>query len=93
MHTTSAFTGITARKQMYVARSSSVTSSVLPVPPVIRPVLILSGNAVTALTRLLMSAMDARKPSITVRLHASTAMMPSLQTASTGNPSHHPGPA
>ncbi len=68
MHTTSAFIGITVRKQMYVARSSSVTLSALPVLPVIRLVLILSGNSVTTLTRLLMSAMDVRKPSITVRI-------------------------
>ena len=85
MRRTSAFIGIAARKQMYAAKSSSVASSALLAPPVIRPVLILLGKGVTALTRLLMSAMDVRKLLLIVRLPTSTAMMQSLQNVSTEN--------
>ena len=93
MHTTFVFIGITVRKQMHVERSYSVTSSVLPVPPVIKPVLILLGNGVPALTRLLMSAMDVQKPLITVPSPTNTSMMPFMQTVNTENASHHPEPA
>ena len=78
---------------MHVERSYSVTSSVLPVPPVIKPVLILLGNGVPALTRLLMSAMDVQKPLITVPSPTNTSMMPFMQTVNTENASHHPEPA
>lgn len=45
------------------------------------------------LTRLLMSAMDAPKQSITVRLPTSTVTMQSLQTASIESVCLHPEPA
>ena len=47
-------------------------------------------NSVTVLIRLLTFVMDARKLSIVVPLHTSTATMPSLQNASTRNVCLHP---
>ena len=89
--TTSAFTDITAEKQMYAGKSYSATLSVLPVQPVTKPVPISLKNSVTVLIRLLMSVMDVRKPSIIVPLLISTVTMLSLQTANTRNVCLRPG--
>ena len=78
------------RKTNVCRKSYSATSSVLPVPPVTKPALILSKNSVTVLIRLLMSVMDVRRPSIIVPLPTSTVTMLSLQTASTRNVSLRP---
>ena len=89
--TTSAFTDITAEKQMYAGKSYSATLSVLPVQPVTKPVPISLKNSVTVLIRLLTSVMDVRKPSIIVPSLISTVTMLSLQTANTRNVCLRPG--
>ena len=75
---------------MYAEKSYSATLSVLPVQPATKPAPISLKNSVTVLIRLLTFVMDARKLSIVVPLHTSTATMPSLQNASTRNVCLHP---
>ena len=75
---------------MYAEKSYSATLSVLLVQPVTKPAPISLKNSVTVLIRLLTFVMDARKLSIVVPLHTSTATMPSLQNASTRNVCLHP---
>lgn len=73
------------QKRMYVARSFFVTSNVLPVQPVTRPVLLLKRKDATALTKHPTCAMDAPKQSIIVPSPINTVTMRFLPNASTGN--------
>ena len=90
MPKTFVYTAITVKKQMPVEKSCSAVLNVHPVQPATKPAPISLKNSVTVLIRLLTFVMDARKLSIVVPLHTSTATMPSLQNASTRNVCLHP---
>lgn len=90
---TSVSIGITARKQMPAARSSSAASNALPVLPAIRHAETLKRNAATAWTRLLMSATAVPKRSTTAPSRISILTMPGLLTANTVKSSGIPDPA
>ena len=75
---TSVFIGITARRQMPVAKSFSAALNVPPPQPAIKPVKTLKRNGALVWTKHLMSAMAALKKSIIVPLLINTHIMPDL---------------